>query len=95
MDNELKLSKHVEAQVCKANRILGLIRSYQYLDNETMRLLFTALVRPHFEFGNVWSPRFQKDKKLIERCAEESDKISSWSVNCYVNLTETVTTGRG
>ena len=30
-----------------------------------MRLLFAALVRPHLEFGNVWSPHFQKDKKLI------------------------------
>ena len=37
------------------------------LDNETMQLLFTALVRPHLEFGNVvWSPRLQKDKRLIE-----------------------------
>ena len=67
VDNKLKFSKHVEAQVCKANRILGIIRSYQYLDSETMRLLFTAFVRPHLEFGNVaWSPRFQNEKKLIE-----------------------------
>ena len=59
VDNELKFSRHVEAQVCKVNRILGLIRSYQILDIETMRLLFTALVQTHLEFGNVvWSTRF-------------------------------------
>ena len=54
MDSELKFSKHVEEQVNKANRILGLIRrSYEQLDKESMNLLFTALVRPHLEFGNV------------------------------------------
>ena len=70
VDNELKFSRHVEAQVAKANKILGLIRrSYQFLDKESLRLLFTALVRPHLEFNNVaWSPRFQKDKNLIEMC---------------------------
>ena len=48
VDNELKFSRHVEAQVAKANKILGLIRSsYQFLDKESLRLLFTALVRPH------------------------------------------------
>ena len=68
VDNELKFSRHVEEQVAKANKILGLIRrSYQFLDKESLRLLFTALVRPHLEFNNVaWSPRFQKDKNLIE-----------------------------
>ena len=47
----------------KANRIFGLIRrSYQYLDRESMKMLFTALVRPHLEFGNVvGAPHFQKD----------------------------------
>ena len=68
IDNELKFSKHVETQVNKANRILGLIRrSYEYLDAGSMKPLFTALVRPHLEFANsVWSPRFEKDKVLIE-----------------------------
>ena len=58
----------------KANRIFGLIRrSYQYLDRESMKMLFTALVCPHLEFGNVvGAPHFQKDWLLIEgvqRCA--------------------------
>ena len=38
-----------------------------------MKMLFTALVCPHLEFGNVvWAPCFQKDRLLIEgvqRCA--------------------------
>ena len=68
IDTELKFSKHVESQVNKANRILGLIRrSYEYIDMEAMRLLFCALVRPHLEFANcVWNPRLAKDCQLIE-----------------------------
>ena len=53
MDPELKFSQHLERQVNKANRLLGLIRrSFDYLDCDTMKLLFAALVRPHLEFGN-------------------------------------------
>ena len=61
VDHELKFSRHVETQVNKANKILGMVRrSYQYLDGETLRMLFTALIRPHLEFANVaWSPRYQ------------------------------------
>ena len=66
------------AQVAKANKILGLIRkSYQFLDKESLRLLFTALVRPHLEFNNVaWSPRFQKDK-TYRKCVVESFQVGS------------------
>ena len=54
VDNELKFSRYDEAQVAKANKILGLIRrSYQFLDKESLRLLFTALVRPHLECSMV------------------------------------------
>lgn len=68
IDKDLKFSKHVEIQVNKANKILGLIRrSYEFLNGETMKMLFTALVRPHLEFANsAWSPRYKKDKILIE-----------------------------
>ena len=51
VDTDLKFSKHVEEQVNKANRTLGLIRrSFQFLNRENMKLLLTALVRPHLEF---------------------------------------------
>ena len=76
VDNGLNFSKHVEIQVNKANRILGLIRrSYEYIDIETMKLLFTSLVRPHLEFANsVWSPRYVKDKVLIEGVLRRATK---------------------
>ena len=77
VDNEIRFIRHVAAQVAKANKILGLIRrSYQFLDKESLRLLFTALVRPHLEFNNVaWSPRFQKDKNLIESVLRRASQL--------------------
>lgn len=76
VDSDLKFSKHVEIQVNKANRILGLIRrSYEYLDAESLKLLFIALVRPHLEFANcAWSPRLERDKNLIERVLRRATK---------------------
>jgi hypothetical protein len=77
VDNELKFSRHIEIQVNKANKILGLIRrSFEFLDAKSMRLLFIALVRPHLEFCNVvWSPRLEKDKKLIEGVLRRATKV--------------------
>ena len=68
--NDLKFSTHMAKSVSKANQILGLIRrSFTYLDCQVMRLLFTALVRPHLEYGNViwhgWHPFLQKDIQMI------------------------------
>jgi hypothetical protein len=76
IDSELKFSTHVESQVNKANRILGLIRrSYEHLDCESMRLLYVALIRPHLEFANcAWNPRLEKDKKLVEGVLKRATK---------------------
>ena len=77
VDTDLKFSKHVEEQVNKANGTLGLIRrSFQFLNRENMKLLLTALVRPHLEFGYVaWAPRYQKDRQLIEGVLRRTTKI--------------------
>jgi hypothetical protein len=68
IDNELKFSKHIEGQVNKANKGLGLIRrSFEFLDAEAMRQLFVSVVRLNLELGNVvWSAKLEKDKNLIE-----------------------------
>ena len=74
-DNELKFSTHVEKQV-KGNQLLGLIRrSFQFLDVDTMKLLFVAIVRPHLEFGNAaWAPRYERDKELLEGVQRRAKK---------------------
>jgi hypothetical protein len=77
IDNELKFSKHIEGQINKANKLLGLIRrSYEFLDAEAMKQLFVAVVRPNLEFGNVvWSPQVKKDKNLIESVQRRATRI--------------------
>jgi len=47
-----------------------------YLDSQTMKMLFIAIVRPHLEFGNVaWSPFLERDKKLIESVLRRATKV--------------------
>ena len=77
VDASLKFSQHVEIQVNKANRLLGLIRrSFVCLDSQTMKMLFTAIVRPHLEFANAaWSPVLERDKRLIEGVLRRATKL--------------------
>ena len=77
IDPALKFSQHIETQVNKANKILGLIRrSYEHLDKDSFRLLFTSLVRPHLEYCNVvWAPRLEKDKKIVESVLRRGSKM--------------------
>ena len=69
----------VHVQVNKANNILQLVRgSYEYLDTDSMKKLFTALIRPHLEFSNMaWAPRLEKDKKLIKGVQSWATKLVS------------------
>ena len=77
VDHNLNFSKHIQTQVNKANRLLGLIRrSFTYLDKDMMKILFTSIVRPHLEFGNVaWSPILKKHVQLIEQVQHRATKI--------------------
>ena len=73
----LNFSKHTEIQVNKANRILGLIRrSYEFLDGESLKRLYMALVRPHLEYcKSVCFPRLIKDKKPLEGVQRRATKL--------------------
>ena len=54
IDNRLKFPTHTSAAIQKANSILGLIkRSFATFDEDTLPLLFTSMVRPHLEYGNI------------------------------------------
>ena len=64
-------------QCNEANKTLGLIRrSYEHLDANTLRTLFIAPVRPHLEKRVVaWSPRLEKDRKMIEGVLRRAAKM--------------------
>jgi hypothetical protein len=52
IDEKLSFDKHISEKVNKANSIMGLIRTMEYMDNNSFKLLYTALVRPHLEYAN-------------------------------------------
>jgi len=76
-DDELKFVKHIENAASKSNQILGLIkRSFVYKNGEVMKKLFTSLVRPLLEYGNVvWYPRYNKDAVKLERVQRRATKM--------------------
>lgn len=45
MDDKLTFSEHLAEKINKANRIVGMIRSFVYLDPTIFKALYTALVR--------------------------------------------------
>ena len=58
MDEKHSFDKHISEKVNKANSIMGITRrTMEYMDNNSFKLLYTALVRPHVEYANqVWCP---------------------------------------
>jgi len=76
-NNSLKPVDHIAHAVSKANQILGLIRrTFTYMDSQLMKQLFTALVRPHLEYGNViWHPYLKKDIEMIDRVQHRATRM--------------------
>ena len=60
----------------KANSIMGLIRrTYTYLNEQSFKDLFQALVRPHIEYAEaVWSPFKVGDIEKIENVQRRATK---------------------
>jgi hypothetical protein len=77
VDKNLNFEKHVQNQVNKANKTVGLIRrTFQFLDRNTFKLLFKALVRPILEYASsVWCPYKVKDINSIENVQRRATKM--------------------
>ena len=77
IDEDLSFEHHIETQVAKANRMVGLIRrTFTYLDTETMTKLFTALVRPHLEYAvTAWSPCTLGAQRKIEGVLRRATRL--------------------
>ena len=56
---------------------MGLIRrSFSYLDIQSFRWIFKAMVRPHLEYAqSVWSPFRKKDIVSIENVQRRATKM--------------------
>lgn len=75
--DELKNSTHVAAATKKANQVLGLIkRSFRTREPNTIKKLYTSLVRPHLEYAvQVWNPFHKKDIATIEGVQRRATKM--------------------
>ena len=72
IDKDLKFHRQAAAAIKKANSSLGIIKkSFTFLDEEMLTLLFKSLVRPHLEYGNIiWGPFYKGDAEDVERVKE-------------------------
>ena len=77
IDNKLSFDMHIAEKVNKANSVVGAIRrSFEYLDKDTFKKLYTALVRPHLEYANaVWNPYKKKDVTTLENVQRRATKM--------------------
>ena len=75
--NDLKWNRQCSAAAAKANRVLGQIRnSFLCLEEETLRLLYTGLVRPHLEYAiSMWNPSTRTNINLIEKVQRRATKL--------------------
>jgi hypothetical protein len=75
--SSMKWNKQCSVAAAKANRILGQIRnSFVSLDKETLKLLYTGLVRPHLEYAvSAWNPTTRTNISTIERVQRRATKL--------------------
>ena len=76
IDKDLKFHQQTASAVKKANMALGLIKkSFAFLDDQMLPLLYKSLVRPHLEYGNViWGPFYKGDAQKVERIQRRATK---------------------
>ena len=69
LDRRLKWSSQTEEVTKKAFQVLNfLCRNLQGCSKDAKKVAYLALVRPYQEYcAPVWSPRVQKDVKLLDR----------------------------
>ena len=83
IDNNLTFDKHITEAIKKANTKLAMIkRTFVYLDRDLLTPLFTSLVRPLLEYGNImWSPSLQHHIKSIEAVQHRATRLITGMAN--------------
>ena len=84
VDEKLMFSKHIEAMVQKANKVLGILkRSFKHVPVKEYVMLYKSIVRSILEYANVvWNPILERDKDNIEKIQRRFTK----SITQYCDL---------
>ena len=77
VDENPTFESHMNEKINKANKVLGAIRgTFQYLDNDTFKLLYTSMVRSLLEYCNpVWSPYKIKHIDMLENLQRRATRL--------------------
>ena len=77
IDHQLKFSTHIQAQVNKANRVLGALKhTFTALDRMAFLNLYKSLIRPHLEYASAaWNPKLKRDKDALERVQRRATRL--------------------
>ena len=79
MIKDLSWNEHIIQTASKANKLLGFIKRHSYIirSKKTLTLLYTSLIRSHFNFASqVWAPQSViKNLFLIERTKRGATKF--------------------
>lgn len=77
IDAELKFEDHIAIKVRTANAIVGQMRrSFSFLDCDTFKRIYTAMVRPHLEYGEAaWSPCLARNIDKLENVQIRATKL--------------------
>ena len=79
VDDKLSFDEHISQAVKKANSKLAMIRrTFTHMDKNMLVQLYTSLVRPILEYGNViWSPHLQSHITQLEGVQHRATKMLS------------------
>jgi hypothetical protein len=77
ISDDLKWKSHSQMAAAKANSMLGqLKRTINYWDNQILRSLYIAYVRPHLEYASaVCCPYLRKDIESLEKVQRRATKL--------------------
>ena len=77
IDSKLTFDQHISAKVKKANSLVALIRrSFEYMDKNMFRQLFTSIVRPHLEYAAaVWNPHLHRHIVAFENVQRRATRL--------------------
>ena len=82
---QLSFSDNIYTVAQKTNKIMAVIKgTFVYLDFNSFKLLFKAIVRPHLEYGvPVWYPYKKKEKE----CIKDAQRRATQQIKELKNLT--------